>query len=389
MKHHRILLMTVILPTLLIQMGMSVGNAFVPLFARQLGASMGMAAFISSLMFLGQALADLPGGALVQRFGEKRMMVTGSLLMVAAMVFRTAATRLPFLVLSVLLFGVGTSSVWISRLSWMKREIKDEKRGYAMSFVGVSLRLAAVVGPIIGGPVAERFGFRTLFFVQGFLTASALIMVITMMRATPVRGESYRLSIQAARQVWAARRSTILAAAAGIAGLTVLRASRDILFPLWGGEIGLGESLIGVLLFAGAGLDVGFFWLSGIIMTRKGRKTAAVICTSGLALAIGLLPLARGFTGLILLSMFAGLANATGAGINLTISGDLAPKESPAAFLSVWLFVMGFAGFGGPALAAWAISMVGGAGAPPVAAAAGFTGAVVMMVFMRETGKSA
>ena len=53
---------------------MSMGNAFVPLFARQLGASMGTAAFISSLMFLGQALADLPGGYLVQRFGEKRMM---------------------------------------------------------------------------------------------------------------------------------------------------------------------------------------------------------------------------------------------------------------------------------------------------------------------------
>ena len=182
------------------------------------------------------------------------------------------------------------------------------------------------------------------------------------MPPTPASGESYRRSVRPPGSVWAARRSTILAAAAGIAGLTILRASREILFPLWGGELGLGESLIGVVLFAGAGVDIAFFWLSGRYhdpgRTKAGGGYLHIRPGSGHRTAAP----ARGFTGLILLSMLAGLANATGAGINLTISGDLAPGESPAAFLSVWLFVMGFAGFGGPALAAWVIGTVGGMG---------------------------
>ncbi|MCK5735160.1 MAG: MFS transporter, partial [Spirochaetaceae bacterium] len=180
---------------------------------------------------------------------------------------------------------------------------------------------------------------------------------------------------------------TILAAAAGIAGLTVLRTSRGILLPLWGSELGLNEGRIGIVMFAGGLVDASLFWISGIIMTRSGRKTAAIICTAGLAVAIGLLPLARSFPALILISALAGLGNAMGAGINLTISGDLAPKNSPAAFMSFWRFFMGFAGFGGPAVAAWIISTAGTTAAPPVTAAMGFFGALLMVFFMKETRK--
>ena len=94
------------------------------------------------------------------------------------------------------------------------------------------------------------------------------------------------------------------------------------------------------------------------------------------------------FAVLAALSVLAGLGNAMGAGINLTVSGDLAPRESPEAFLSAWRFVMGFAGFGGPALAAWIIGLAGAAAAPPAAAAAGFAGAVAMVLFMKETRRS-
>ena len=138
-------------------------------------------------------------------------------------------------------------------------------------------------------------------------------------------------------------------------------------------------------MFVGAVVDVSLFWMSGVIMTRLGRKTAAVACTTGLALAIALLPLANSLTALMALSVLAGIGNALGAGINLAVSGDLAPRDSPAFFLSVWRFIMGFAGFGGPALAAWMIGLAGSSAAPPVVGLAGLSGALVMMLFMKET----
>ena len=387
MTLNRRFLIAILIPTLLIDIGMGLGNAFIPLYARGLGASMAAAALISALMFMGQALTDLPGGWLVHRFGDKNMMSSGGVIIVLSMLIRYLSNSLLIFTFSVFLFGVGTSLVWISRMSWLKKEIRGKQRGSLMSLVGGSLRIATIIGPLAGGFIAERAGYKILFASQGLFSLIALGVILFGVSQTTKSEGSYSDSLKSASRRWKSGRGTILAAAAGIAGLTVLRTSRGILLPLWGGELGLSEGHIGIVMFAGGLVDASLFWISGIIMTRRGRKTAAIICTAGLALAIGLLPLARSFPALILLSALAGLGNAMGAGINLTISGDLAPKDSPAAFLSFWRFFMGFAGFGGPALAAWMISAAGNTAAPPVTAAVGFLGALLMAFFMKETRK--
>jgi MFS family permease len=108
MIQKRRLLGTVLLPTLLVTIGMTLGNAFIPLYARELGASMAGAALVASLMYIGQAAADLPGGWLVHRFGEKRIMILGGILTILAMALRFSARDLNAFTVSVLLFGVGT-----------------------------------------------------------------------------------------------------------------------------------------------------------------------------------------------------------------------------------------------------------------------------------------
>lgn len=388
MRIDRHLLGTILIPTLLIQAGTTMGNTFLPLYARGLGSTMAMAALVTALMFIGQAAADLPGGYLVHRFGDRKVMLSGMLLTVLALVLRIAVQDISFLVVSVLLYGVGASFIWTSRMSWMKREIRGPERGYTMSFVGGSLRIANIIGPLAGGFIAEHWGYRTLFGTQALFCGSAFLTVLLTMPPSPQSKGDYRASIKAAGSAWREKRGTILAAALGIGGLTILRASREILFPLWGGELGLSESRVGLVMFAGAVVDAGLFWLSGVIMTRLGRKIAGVICTSVLALAIALLPMASSIGGLIALSILAGLGNAMGAGINLTVSGDLAPRVAPEAFLSAWRFIMGFAGFGGPALAAWVIANIGTGPAPPLVGAVGFAGAAVMALFMKETRQS-
>ncbi len=387
MTINRRFLYAILIPTLLIDIGMKLGNAYIPLYARGLGASMSAAALVSALLFLGQALTDLPGGWLVHRYGEKKMMGSGGVIIVLAMLLRILSRDLLSFTFSVFIFGVGTSLIWISRMSWLKKEIRGDQRGSSMSLVGGSLRAATIIGPLAGGFIVEQAGYKVLFATQGLFLIAALGVILIGVPQTGKSEVTYSRSLDSVAARWRADRTTILAATFGIAGLTVLRTSHGILLPLWGGELGLSEGRIGIVMFAGGLVDASLFWISGIIMTRRGRKTAAIMCTAGLALAIGLLPLVRSFPALILLSAMAGLGNAMGAGINLTISGDLAPKDSPAAFLSFWHFFMGFAGFGGPALAAWMIGAAGAAAAPPVTAGVGFLGAVLMVLFMKETRK--
>ena len=381
----RRLIGTILIPTFLIQTGTNMGNTFIPLYARSLGSPMGMAALVTALMFLGQAMADFPSGYLVHRFGDRKVMLSGMVLALGALGLRIMVPAVPALVASILIFGIGTSFIWTSRMSWMKKEVRGRERGQVMSSVGGSLRMANLAAPLAGGFIAEHLGYTALFIAQAVLVAAAAVTVSSVMPASRPRKVDYRESMTEARVAWRDRRGTIIAAALGIGGLTVLRASRSILFPLWGGELGLGESLIGIVMGTGAVVDTALFWMSGVIMTRWGRKAAAIICTTGLGLAIGLLPLAGSMAALTGLSILAGIGNAMGAGINLTVSGDLAPRKTPEFFLSAWRFVMGFAGFGGPALAAGIIRSLNPSAAPPAVGAAGLAGALVMVLFMRET----
>lgn len=385
MRNHKDLLYIILIPTFLGHLGNSVGTSFVPLYAANLGASLALAALIPALQFIGQALADIPAACLIIRFGKRRIMILGNLLLFLAMLLRILNNQMVAFVTSILLSGIGLSLTWLSRMSWMKERVRGEQRGYAMSFVGGAMRLALIIGPLIGGYITEYFGYKVLFSIQGILHGIVLIFIILQGPAPGRDKTSFAKSLKQMQGTWNRNHQNILPAMLGISGLSILRVSRGILFPLWGYQLGLSESRVGLMMFIGALVDASLFWLSGLIMTRLGRKFSAVLCTATLALAIGFLPLAGSFAALVTLSILAGLGNASGAGLNLTVSNDLAPRGSPEFFLSIWRCIQGMAGFGGPALTAWMISQIGSGNAPPLSAAMGFAAALILVIFMKET----
>ena len=62
-------------PTVLVSIGQGAILPLVALSARDLGASVGLAAFVVALVGLGQLVGDLPAGALAARIGEQRALV--------------------------------------------------------------------------------------------------------------------------------------------------------------------------------------------------------------------------------------------------------------------------------------------------------------------------
>ena len=75
-----------------------------------------------------------------------------------------------------------------------------------------------------------------------------------------------------------------------------------------------------------------------------------------------------------------------GAGINMTVSADLAPRRAAGVFLSFWRFSQGLAAAAGPALAGVTAQALGTGAAPLAVAAAGVASAVVMGRWLGETG---
>ena len=65
-------------PTLLGSTGAGAVSPIVAVSARELGASVGVAALLVAMMGVGQLLGDLPSGALAARIGERRALLAAA-----------------------------------------------------------------------------------------------------------------------------------------------------------------------------------------------------------------------------------------------------------------------------------------------------------------------
>ena len=57
--------------------------------------------------------------------------------------------------------------------------------GYAMGILQTSLTTGAIVGPFVGGFLADRLGYRNIFFVTALFAAAATLLVVLWVREEP------------------------------------------------------------------------------------------------------------------------------------------------------------------------------------------------------------
>ena len=121
-----------------------------------------------------------------------------------------------------------------------------------------------------------------------------------------------------------------------------MRASRQVILPLWGVSIGVTDANIALIIGIAGGLDFALFYASGQIMDRWGRMWSGLPSMIGL----GLGHLALAFTHespdrvawFIAIAMVLAIANGLGSGLLMTLGADLANPKDPAPFLGAWRF---------------------------------------------------
>src|SRR5437870_2769238 len=143
--------MSVYVPTFLFAVGQGAVIPFTPLFAKELGASVALAALIVSVRSIGMMVFDIPAGILVGAIGERYAMVAGTI-MLALVAVGAALSRSP-LQFAILIFVMGCAwAIWqLARLSYVSEKAPPEMRGRALSLVGGVNRVGNFVGPFVGG----------------------------------------------------------------------------------------------------------------------------------------------------------------------------------------------------------------------------------------------
>ena len=158
---------------LLSTMGFSMIFPFLPSYVESLGSSYGLSiVFLAAAVFSAQAftmaLASPVWGALADRFGKKIMVqraMFGGSLVILAMGFSTSAEMLVALRA---LQGLITGTVAAAN-ALVASTAPRERTGYAMGALQVGVWSGVALGPLLGGILADAFGYRTAFFCTAAL----------------------------------------------------------------------------------------------------------------------------------------------------------------------------------------------------------------------------
>jgi MFS family permease len=383
----RSLLWRVYVPTFLYAVGQGAVLPIIPLFAKDLGASVGLASAVFALRGVGTMVIDVPAGVGVTRFGGRAVMIAGTAGVGVFAVIAGLSGSVSQLAVMVLLMG-GAFSLWnVSRLAYVTDLLPVAHRGRAISLVGGTNRLGNVVGPALGGGLAAMFGIEAAFYTQAILGFAAATMLFFVARSDG--GPSTFVSeLSVYRRIGGMlreHRAVFATAGAAVFILQLLRMGRQVLLPLWGDEIGLNEAQIGLIFSFASGVDMVMFYPVGVIMDRFGRKWAAVPCLLILGGAIALLPLTEAFATLLAVGLLSGLGNGFGSGIVQTLGADLSPPQARGEFLGVWRLIADSGSAGGPFLISGIVAVAGLGAAAVATGGAGLIGATIMALLVRET----
>ncbi len=164
-----------------------------PLYVRELGVQSERQVRIwSGVIFSAQAVTmAIFGpiwGALSDRYGRKvmveRAMFGGSIIMTLMGLARSPQQLALLRALQGTLTGTVTAATALVATS-----APSDRAGYALGTLQMAIYVGASAGPLVGGVVADTFGYRSAFFVTGALLLTATLGVLVFVKE-PARADA-------------------------------------------------------------------------------------------------------------------------------------------------------------------------------------------------------
>jgi MFS family permease len=163
-----------------------------PLFYAAAGLPLTAIAILAAAYPFTWGTTQLLTGALSDRIGRKRLIVTGLLVQAVAIAAIAAASGFwPWFVASVAL-GLGTAMVYPTLLAVVADVADPSWRGSALGVYRMWRDLGFAVGAILIGVLADRSGMVTAIIVVAGLTAASGLVVAVRMGETRPRGPTMR-----------------------------------------------------------------------------------------------------------------------------------------------------------------------------------------------------
>jgi MFS family permease len=343
-------------PTLLFGIGQGAILPVVALTARDLGASVALAALIVTLIGLGSWFFNLPASLVTLKFGERWAIVGAAVAAGLALAAAGLSSLIPnglwLLAAAMAVVGMSGAVFGLARQKYLTEAVPVEFRARALSTLGGVNRIGVFIGPFLGAAVMQFSGIGGAYWVGVVAMAAAALLSLTIpdLEVAGAHDGGHQGPEPTLRSVAVSHAQVFLSVGVGILLLSALRSSRQVVIPLWADHLGMDATSASLIYGLSGAIDMLVFYPAGKLMDRKGRQFVAVPSTLLMGAALLLIPLTGSFTGLLLAALLIGFGNGISSGLVMTLGADFSPDRGRGQFLGLWRFMADAGSTGGPVL---------------------------------------
>lgn len=177
---------------LIAMMGMSLVVPFLPFFIRDLGVSSiddvaRWSGYVFSGPFFFSFFLTPVWGYLGDRYGRKLMVVRAIFGLAISQLLIGFSQNVEMLFFFRMIQGA-ISGFIAAALALVSATTPQEKAGYALGLLQTATASGNVIGPLVGGSLADAFGYRPIFFIVSALCMIAGILIVRFVKDSPLPG---------------------------------------------------------------------------------------------------------------------------------------------------------------------------------------------------------
>ena len=154
------------LATFMLVLDSTIANVAIPTIAGDLGASSSQGTWVITSFGVANAISIPITGWLAKRFGEVRLFLISTLLFVLASWLCGISHSLEMLIVFRVLQGAVAGPIIPLSQSLLLNNYPPEKRGMALAFWSMTIVVAPICGPILGGWISDNIHWGWIFFIN-------------------------------------------------------------------------------------------------------------------------------------------------------------------------------------------------------------------------------
>ncbi|MDR6791165.1 EmrB/QacA subfamily drug resistance transporter [Pseudarthrobacter oxydans] len=149
-----------------------------PRIMEGLDAAINSVIWVTSAYLLAYAVPLLITGRLGDRFGPKKLYLSGLVVFTLASLWCGLSGDVETLIAARVLQGLGAAMMTPQTMAVITRIFPPDRRGAAMAIWGATAGMATLVGPILGGVLVDGLGWEWIFFINVPIGVAGFILAL-------------------------------------------------------------------------------------------------------------------------------------------------------------------------------------------------------------------